>query len=612
MPSFPPLYLSSTAAFLLCLILTPAIRHLAIARGWMAKPTKERWHKRPTALLGGIAIYVGMAVPLFFVADFTTIFPYLQQFSNHPSPPSVGAAVWVGASFLFVLGLLDDFIDLKPYTKLMGQILVSSMVAFLGFRLHWFHSLTLDTMMTIFWIVGVTNAFNLIDNMDGLCAGMGTICALALALIFNGYSSEAVHIALILSGTLGAFLFFNFNPASIFMGDCGSLGIGFTLAMLSLFYSEAGAPNAVAVYVVPVMVLLVPIMDTMLVTLIRLLSGRKALVGGRDHTSHRLVLMGLNEKNAVLFLFCIGVVSGLAALFVSRTDTLTSPSVIIPVVVSCLLMGVYLAQIRVYPKKEFSLLRDKAYTPILLELTYKRQIILVLLDLGLIAFSYYLSYRLRFDAGDFGYYFKVFFKSLPAVIACKFVAFFVLKIYRSIWSYTSTSDVIGYLKASTLATLLAMCVVVCLFGLQYFPRSIFFIDWLLTTGFILGTRGSFRFFLETLKRRTLAGNSVIIYGAGRGGEILVRELLNNKQLNMKPICFVDDDNLKMGKKLQGLSISGDFDDLDVLCKKYSVQGLLVSFKTKNADKLSEIKLQCRQNHLFLKRFSIDFEDIDTK
>jgi UDP-GlcNAc:undecaprenyl-phosphate GlcNAc-1-phosphate transferase len=577
----------------------------------MAKPVKERWHKRPTALLGGIAIYVGMAVPLFLTTDFTTLILYAHQYPNHPAPPSVGAVVWIGVSFLFILGLLDDCIDLKPHTKLVGQILVASMAAFLGFRLHWFVSLTLDTMVTIFWVVGITNAFNLIDNMDGLCAGVGAICALMLALIFYGYSSEAVHVALILAGALGAFLIYNFNPASIFMGDCGSLGIGFTLAMLSLFYSEAGAPNAVAVYVVPVMVLVVPLMDTTMVTLIRLLSGRKASVGGSDHTSHRLVLMGLNEKNAVVFLLCIGLVSGLAALFVSRTDTLTSPSVIIPVAVSCLLMGVYLAQIRVYTKKEFSLLRGKVYTPILLELTYKRQIILVLLDLGLIAFSYYLSYRLRFDDKDFVYYFKVFSKSLPAVIACKFIAFFGLKIYRSIWSYTSTTDVLGYLKASTIATLLSLSAVVCLFGLQCFPKGIFLIDWLLTTGFILGTRGSFRFFLETLKRRTLSGSSVIIYGAGRGGEILVREILNNKQLNMKPVCFVDDDNLKIGKKLQGLSISGGFSDLDVLCKKYSVNGLLISFRMKNADKLLEIKRQCRQNKLFLKRFSICFEDIDT-
>ena len=604
-------YSSLISAFLLCLVLTPLIRYLAMVRGWMARPVKERWHKRPTALMGGIAIYVGMAVPLFFITDFTILIPYVHQFPNHPAPPSLGAAVWIGASFLFALGLLDDFIDLKPYTKLVGQILVATMAAFLGFRLHWFVSLTLDTMVTIFWIVGITNAFNLIDNMDGLCAGMGAICALALALIFSGYSPEAVHVALILAGALGAFLFYNFNPASIFMGDCGSLSIGFTLAMLSVFYSEVGAPNAVAVYVVPVMVLLVPIMDTTMVTLIRLLSGRKASVGGRDHTSHRLVLMGLNETNAVLFLFCIGVLSGLAALFVSRTDTLTSPSVIIPVAVSCLLMGVYLAQIRVYSKKEFSFLRDKAYTPILLELTYKRQIILVLLDLGLIAFSYYLSYRLRFDTEDFAYYFKMFFKSLPAVIACKLVAFFGLRIYRSIWSYTSTSDVIAYLKASTLATLLSLTAVVFLFGVHYFPKGIFLIDWLLTTGFILGTRGSFRFFLETLQHKTLAGDSVIIYGAGRGGEILVREILNNKQLNMKPVCFVDDDNLKIGKKLQGLSISGGFSDLDGLCQKYSVQGLLVSFQVKNVDKLLEIKRKCRQNQLFLKRFSICFEDIDT-
>ena len=129
-----------------------------------------------------------------------------------------------------------------------------------------------------------------------------------------------------------------------------------------------------------------PIFDTTLVTLIRLLSGRKASVGGKDHTSHRLVLMGFSEKKAVLFLYTVATVSGVSAMFVSTSDTLTSPAVIIPVALAIILMGIYLSQLRVYPEKEFSLLRDRSYTPILIELTYKRQLIQVLLDLCLIAF----------------------------------------------------------------------------------------------------------------------------------------------------------------------------------------------------------------------------------
>ena len=288
------------------------------------------------------------------------------------------------------------------------------------------------------------------------------------------------------AGALAAFLIYNFNPATIFMGDCGSLVIGFTLAVLSLFFSEIQGTNAFSNFAVPLILLLVPIFDTTLVTLIRLLSGRKASVGGRDHTSHRLVLMGFSEKKAVLFLYSIGTVAGVSAMFVSRSDTLTSPVVIIPITLAIILMGIYLAQLRVYPEKEFSLLRERSYTPILIELTYKRQLIQVILDLSLIAFSYYLSYRLRFSSADFFFYFKVFLHSLPTVIACKFVAFFLMGTYKGIWGSMSSSDIFVLVKASSLATLLAVVAVTFIYRFADFSKGIFLIDWLLTSAISCG------------------------------------------------------------------------------------------------------------------------------
>ena len=147
---------------------------------------------------------------------------------------------------------------------------------------------------------------------------------------------------------------------------------------------------------------------------------------GRDHTSHRLVLMGFSEKKAVLFLYGVGAVSGLSANFVARSDSLTSPVVIIPVFIAIVLMGVYLSQLRVYPEKEFSALRNQRFTPILLDLTYKRQLLLVILDLILIAFSYYLSYRFRFSGPNFSYYFQIFLQSLRLLSDVNWLYFLLL------------------------------------------------------------------------------------------------------------------------------------------------------------------------------------------
>ncbi len=598
------------SSFLLCLTLTPVVRIVARRKGWLAHPKEDRWHKKPTALMGGVAIYIAISAPLFWLADFSSILSYLAGAPGQGRIPSIAAAAWIGATFLFILGLVDDFIQIRPYTKLVGQIIAASMVVFLGFRLHWFTSMTLDATVTFLWIIGLTNAFNLLDNMDGLCAGVGLVASVFLAALFFGNAPEALNISLILAGALAAFLIYNYNPASIFMGDSGSLTIGFTLSVVSLYFAQFRAANPVSAAAIPIMVLLVPIMDTSLVTFIRLLSGRKASMGGRDHTSHRLVLMGFSERSAVLFLYGIGAVSGVSALFVRVNDTLTSPAVIIPLTLSVLLMGVYLSQIRVYPEKEFSRLRGRTFTPILVELTYKRQLTLVMLDFCLVAFAYYLSYRLRFDSREFAIYFKVFLQSLPVVIACKFAAFFAMGVYRGIWRYLSTDDISVCIKASTLASLLAVVAVTYMFRFENFSKGIFVIDWLLTMGFTLGARGSFRLFLDAMNRRTLAGDKVVIYGAGRGGEILLRELLNNKKLAMNPVGFIDDDLLKIGRKIQGLPILGAFQDLGKLQEKHGIFGLIISFNHNDSARRREIRGFCRSGNLFLKQFRIHLESVD--
>ncbi len=599
------------AAFLISLAATPLVRLIAIRKGWVAKPREDRWHKKTTALFGGIAIFIGITIPLGILGDYQSLWHQIVATGSSGRLPSIAVVILGGATLLFLLGLTDDFLNLKPQNKLIGQIIVASAVAFLGFRLGWFTSLTLDTMVTLVWIVGITNAFNLLDNMDGLCAGVAMVAALSLAVLYAGYDTTAFSVALIIAGSCGAFLVYNFNPASIFMGDCGSLVIGFAIAVLSLYHGEFTAGSRLSAVAVPLLILMVPLLDTTLVTIIRLLSGRKASTGGRDHTSHRLVLMGFSEKSAVVFLYGIGAVSGIAGIVVSHSDTMTSPAVIIPIILAMTLMGIYLAQLRVYPEKEFSALRGRKFTPVLIELTYKRQMMMVILDFGLVSFSYYLSYRLRFDDYDFNTYFQVFLKSLPVIIAVKMVVFYVTGIYRGFWQYISTRDVFQYARSSLYATLLAIAGVTLLFRFKDFSKGVFIIDWILTTVFLLGTRGSFRIFTETMKRKTLAGDHVIIYGAGRGGELLLREIMNNKALNINPVGFLDDDPLKIGKKIQGYPILGNFDKLSELKKKHAIRGVLLSFNgPANATACQAAAQYCRQHGLFLKKFSIRLEPVD--
>ncbi len=604
-------FVYGAAAFLISLAMTPVVRLMAIRGGWVARPREDRWHQKTTALLGGVAIFLGIGIPVWIAGDIPTIL--IAGFRSRQFEQWIGLStvIFSGVTFLFFLGLIDDFVSLRPQTKLIGQITMASLVTFLGFRLYWFESLTLDTMFTLIWIVGITNAFNLLDNMDGLCAGVAMVCALSMALLFNGINPQAAGLSLIMAGACAGFLVYNFNPASIFMGDCGSLVIGFSAAVLSLQYGESADTNRISAFAVPVLLLMVPLLDTTLVTVIRLLSGRKASTGGRDHTSHRLVLMGFSERQAVLFLYCIGAVSGISAVFVSRSDSLTSPAAIIPVVVSTVLMGVYLSQLRVYPEKEFSVLRGHKFTPVLIELTYKRQLAMIILDFGLVAFAYYLGYRLRFEGEEFAYYFKVFLKSLPVIIPTKLIVFYLSGIYKGFWQYISTRDVYLYIRGSTVATILAIACVTILYRFEDFSKGVFIIDWLLTTVFLLGTRGSFRFFTETMKRKTLAGERVVIYGAGQGGELLMREILANKTLSLNPVGFIDDDPLKVGKKIQGYDILGDFQNLPILVDKHAIKGILLSFNGQaNQNACHQAMQYCQKNGLFIKKFKIQLEPID--
>lgn len=580
-------------------------------RNWLAHPSRNRWHSKPTALFGGIAIFLALVLPMIWITNFSDFFQLIHSQKGLPQKlPPLSGVLFFGICFVFGLGLVDDFFQIKPHTKLMGQFLAALFVTFAGYRLNWSSSLTLDTILTIIWIVGMTNAFNLLDNMDGLCAGAGLSAALSLAFLYMGHSPDIALLSYLIAGALAGFLIYNFNPASIFMGDCGSLVIGFSLSVLALYYSPQNTNIFIAAYAIPILIFIVPLIDTSLVIVVRILSGRKAYVGGKDHTSHRLVLSGFSERGAVLVLYGIGFLSGLAALFVETHDRFTSPVVIIPILIIVVLLAGYLAQVRVYPENEYCMLKGRSFSPILEDLTHRRQLFLVMLDFCVISFSYYLSYRIRFQGNDFSYYFQIFLSSLPPIIACKYLAFYMTGVYRGIFKQISISDVRTLINASLLSSLFCVVVITYIYRFEDFSKGIFIIDWFCTTGLIFGTRVSFRIFSDSLQRRKLDGDAIIIYGAGRGGEILLREILNNSTLFIKPIGFIDDNTFLSGKTLMGYPVLGTSDQIDNIINQYNIDGLLVSFQGLDIkNKLKPVLACCKKNKIYVKQFQIELKSL---
>ncbi|HWC75932.1 MAG TPA: MraY family glycosyltransferase, partial [Blastocatellia bacterium] len=319
--------------FLLGFAFTFIVRGIARKRGIVAAPRADRWHHKPAALLGGVAIFAA------FMIGYLAFGP--RQILVY--------AVLAPATLLFISGLIDDRVQIKPYTKLVLQLIAAGIAVYLGLRLPWTTNVALNDLFTIFWLMAVPNAINLLDNMDGLAGGISVICCVFLFITFmiSGQPDEAM-LAVLLGGAAGGFLVFNFNRASIFMGDCGSMFLGSMLGGTALLSSYGRSRNLTAVLLAPVLILLIPIFDTCFVTVTRKLSGRAITKGGKDHTSHRLVSLGMSERRAVVTLYTLAVVSGILALMV-RILRVEEILLLIPLfALAIVFVGVYLGKVRVY------------------------------------------------------------------------------------------------------------------------------------------------------------------------------------------------------------------------------------------------------------------------
>lgn len=583
------------AAFALALLITPLVRALARRFGAVARPNADRWHKRPTAMLGGVAIFLSVAVT------------YLAFIPRTPH----NWVVVAGSAFLFAVGLIDDLLHIKPYQKLIGQVMGATLVIYYGLALPWTSSPAWNMAFTIFWLVGITNAVNLLDNMDGLASGIAAIASATLAFNFaaSGQTHEALMLAMFAAALIG-FLVYNSNPASIFMGDCGSMFIGFFLSSAALLSATGGRSRSfLPVLAVPVLILFVPIFDTTFVTVLRKLAGRSASRGGRDHTSHRLVALGMSERRAVWMLYGFAALSGLLALFVRETKLDLSLAAILGFTVVLTLLGVYLAGVKVYDEEEIKTARDKALFAFLVDLSYKRRFFEVLLDMVLIILAYYGAYVLLFGSLEESGAMQLFLRTVPVLVFVKMATFLGVGVYRGIWRYTSVDDLVVFAKAVALGSIASVLAVLFAFRFEGFSRAVFVVDGLLLLLALAGTRMAFRLFRKILPtgRAARDGRRVLIYGAGDAGDLLLREIHNNQELRYAPIGFVDDDPMKKGKVIHGLRVFGGNGALRGICAEQRIEEVLISSAHFPEERVREIQQDCRAARVALKRMHIRIE-----
>lgn len=647
--------LAFLCAFGLAVGMVAAVRKVSLRLGLVKQPRQDRWHRQPTPTLGGVGIFLGALGGVLLVSLGAESGRDLFGLKL-PSVPLPPMGIVVGAILIFLIGLWDDLRPLLPQVKLGGQILTAVIVVALGSSTQFFTprlanpwlAQILNTLLTVFWLVGICNAINLLDNMDGLAGGIATITAGILSFFFwRSQDFPLLLTAMAIAGAAAGFLVFNFPPARIFMGDSGSLFLGFTLALLAIV-RKPQASNVFAVLAVPSLLFLLPILDTSLVTITRLLRGQSPAQGGRDHTSHRLIAFGLSERQTVLILYGVAALSGVLAASLEAIAYWFSLALVPLVILGLALLTAYLGGIKVVAGEGSpSTVADagqpqtktwRAIAPLMIELTFRRRLLEVGLDFFLFGLVYYLAVLTRYGLVMTEARLELFLHSWPIAVGGAYLSALLTGVYRGVWRYIGLAEMVQYLKASILTGLLLVIAVQALTWLGW-------VDWtpamspvvyVLYTVFLflgfLATRLSFRFLDFLVGKSHLQGKGegdllqvqrVAIYGAGDAGELALRWIWarqsyaaqnpmvhsENDQAvyNWQVVGFLDEDVLRHGRQIHGVTVWGGLQALEEAVRKKRIQGVLLAGIPGGLEE--QVKAICLAHQVWVQKFVIGIEPL---
>jgi len=463
---------------LACSLLTCLTIAIARKKKWVFEPRTDRWSRKPVAKFGGVPI----ALTLVTAAALLHLPLRLQ--------------IVVGLSgCMALLGLIDDIFQAPAWAKFGLQILIAGAAAWSGIVYPIFYTNSANIAFTMFWLVAITNAFNLLDNMDGLSPGVGLITALNTALILSAPHDPLSWLAMAFAGTLIGFLIFNFYPAKIFMGDTGSLFLGFLLACFSVLSAQR-ISSTISILFVPALVFFLPIFDMALVSVTRRINGRAISAGAKDHTSHRLVMLGLSDRKAVVTLYAIAAASGLVAYLWKTKFPELGPGLMILFLVVAALFWLYLAKLQL-PREWLS--RTNVFTlaiPQLLDSIAKRAAV-VFTDAGLLVLSLYFSWLLRFESVPASAL-SAFFLVAALSICVKIPLLGIYSMYRREWQVRTLRDIYPIVKACVVGSMVVVTILAFITRLQEVSRTVLVMDAALSVAMLTMARLASRIFDDAL------------------------------------------------------------------------------------------------------------------
>ena len=613
--------------FLLCMGITPYIIKLAFKVGAVDKPDERKVHQRIMPRFGGVAVYVSLIISFIVL-----LLLYPDLLSSSGFSYSQLSMVAISVHLIFFLGVRDDLQPLKPGLKFGFQFLAATLVYLAGFKIS---NITnplgagiigveiLDFPLTLLWIVGVTNAFNLIDGLDGLAAGIATIACFS---IFGVSLIEGEHLiailVLALAGTLMGFLRYNFNPAKIFLGDCGSLLIGFLLALFSIGSSTKITTGFSILF--PFLVLGLPITDTIIAMIRRFLGSylpskiyekeirnslfkkiRGMFTPDKSHIHHQLISKGFSHRNTVILLYAVSIFFALNALLLSQISSTQQTIGILLTSLLILFLGIKRLRYR-----EMEIFQNGIMIPLYERLVLNNVIYLYLLDICFVVSSFLLTKYFTSGIAPSFLQSTAIGDNLIIVCSVQMLTLWMSGLHNITVKQMSIGDALKIAQL-VLTAVMFSGIVFLVMGVFSPTRSILFLllDFYFLLSLMLGIRIAYRALNYWFARDKKDGKNVLIYGANNNGVLALNRIINSLDLNMKVVGFLDDNSELKNKYMSGYQILGSHWELERILRTVEIDYIFICDDKLKTENLLRLKSIANRNGIVLKKLHINVNDI---
>jgi UDP-GlcNAc:undecaprenyl-phosphate GlcNAc-1-phosphate transferase len=576
-------------AFIIAAAGLPLMKRIAARYAIVASPYSETLESRRVPLLGGVAIIGAILISLLFAK---------------------ALPLWIGLPTvaLLIVGVIDDAVVMRPAVKFGFQLIVVAAVVIAAPRLALTPWRLLNVILAGFFLLSTVNAFNLIDGLDGLAGGVGIAAALAAAGIADLHDDpQAVIQCLVIAGALAGFLVYNLHPASIFMGDGGALPLGLLLGIMALHVGGLSGHSKLAHYVVPILIMLVPLLDTTIVCVSRIATGTPVSRRGLDHSHHRLLALGLSDARATALCWCVALVAGSCAVFIAL---MTYPYLvaILPLMLAVFgLVGLFMIDLT-FDSNSPSVVHGYVHgmARLVVAWTYKRRLAEALFDLAIIPAAYFGAFLLRLDFTIDEGRVRAILATMPWVIGATYAAFIVTGVYRGIWRYAGFSDILRFANGAILAGI--FLVLVSLVYPLELSGSIAVLYVILLFNLLIASRFSFQALRKAIALMAAPTDRVLIVGAGALAESAVRYLASGLD-RVGIVGFVDDDNFKFGKVVHGRPILGSIDDLEVILTRTWFNQILIATEGLPEERMAAVWELATRHRIAVRRFAIGLSEM---